>query len=118
MMDVLFIPVLKLGVAGAAIGDVISKLTSVTILGYYLVRDERLMLRDILPVPKRAMLKELVAPGAVLTTRKLIEQISFTATTGLSTRFGPVATAGMQIVRQVSFAFVCARTVFAFEWLR
>jgi hypothetical protein len=28
-------------------------------------------------------------------------QLSFTATTGLSTKFGPVATAGMQIVRQV-----------------
>ncbi len=87
--------------AGAAISDVLSKLTSVVMLTYYLVRDQRLNLLDILHIPSGGMIKELLAPGIVLTSRKIIEQMSFTATTGLSTQFGPVATAGMQIVRQV-----------------
>jgi putative MATE family efflux protein len=105
-LDFLFLYVLKVGVAGAAISDVLSKLTSMVMLAYYLVRDQRLDLRDILRIPSRGMIKELLAPGIVLTSRKIIEQMSFTATTGLSTQFGPVATAGMQIVRQVR-AHVC-----------
>jgi putative MATE family efflux protein len=100
-LDFLFLYVLKVGVAGAAISDVLSKLTSVVMLTYYLVRDQRLNLLDILHIPSGGMIKELLAPGIVLTSRKIIEQMSFTATTGLSTQFGPVATAGMQIVRQV-----------------
>jgi hypothetical protein len=39
------------------------------------VRDQRLFLTDILNIPTRAMTKDLMAPGAVLTARKIIEQV-------------------------------------------
>jgi putative MATE family efflux protein len=98
VLEVLFVPVLDLGVAGSALGTVVAQVVSGL---WFVVLSARVVEHRILPA--RADVLDLLRSGGVIVIRTLALLAALTSATAVAARLGAARLGGHQIGVQVFF---------------